>query len=301
MPGRFSFLTGCRPLSRLLVALPAAALAQDVQISTAALESIPGPEPVVSVSTAGFATDASSASVTSRPWRKVEHTRFAVPERLEFVIRWGVVTAGKSNLIIEGIENVKGRDAYRLVSEANSTGMVDGFYRVRDRNVAWLDVESLTSVRYTRNIREGGYRLEESVEFDQEAGRWSRDSFRIDKNRKETKEGDLPRYALDIQSSLYYVRTLPLEVGKSFTMDVQSSDKSYPLEVRVKKRETIKVPAGTFDTFLVEPLLRAPGLFVSKGKKLEVWMTADERRIPVRMRSEVFFGHVAAELVSRQP
>jgi len=70
----------------------------------------------------------------------------------------------------------------------------------------------------------------------------------------------------------------------------------YPLVVHVLKREKIKVPAGKFDCLVVEPFLRGPGIFISKGKKLVVWLTADERRIPVRMRSEVFIGHVSAEL-----
>jgi hypothetical protein len=83
-------------------------------------------------------------------------------------------------------------------------------------------------------------------------------------------------------------------------MDVLSGDKVYPLEVKVKKRERIKVPAGKFDTILVEPLLRAPGIFVAKGKKLEVWLTDDPRRLPVRLRTEVFIGHVSAELLPQK-
>ena len=71
----------------------------------------------------------------------------------------------------------------------------------------------------------------------------------------------------------------------------------YPLVVNVLKRETIKVPAGKFDCRVVEPFLRGPGIFISKGKKLEVWLTDDADRIPVRMRSEVAIGHVSAELL----
>ena len=58
------------------------------------------------------------------------------------------------------------------------------------------------------------------------------------------------------------------------------------------------MPAGTFDCFLVEPQLRTPGMFIAKGKKLQVWLTADDRHMPVRMRTEVFFGHVVADLVT---
>jgi anti-sigma-K factor RskA len=88
-----------------------------------------------------------------------------------------------------------------------------------------------------------------------------------------------------------------LEVGQTYTVDVLSGEKVWPLVVKIEKRESVHVPAGRFDCFRVEPLLREPGIFVSKGKKLEVWLTADERHLPVRMRSEVLIGHVSAELM----
>ncbi len=107
----------------------------------------------------------------------------------------------------------------------------------------------------------------------------------------------MPPEVMDSFGSLYYVRTLPLETGQTYTMDVHSGDKIYPLVVHVLKREKAKVPAGKFNCIVVEPVLRGPGIFVSKGKKLQVWLTDDERRLPVRMRSEVFIGHVSAELL----
>ena len=73
------------------------------------------------------------------------------------------------------------------------------------------------------------------------------------------------------------------------------NDKSnWPLVVRVVRRQKITVPAGTFNTVLVEPALRKEGLFIQKGKKLEIWLTDDERHMPVFMRVEVFFGHISA-------
>jgi hypothetical protein len=231
-------------------------------------------------------------------WRTLPNAAFSIPEALDFVIRWGVVTAGHSSLNVEALEFVNGRAAYHLVSEAHSTGVVDTFYRVNDRNEAWLDRDSLTSVQYSKRLREGSFQQDEMITMDQPHHRWSYMTVRLDKKTSEKKEGPLPPDALDVQSSLYLIRTMPLEVGKSFSIDVHSGDKVYPLTVNVRRREKITVHAGTFDCFLVEPLLRGPGLFISKGKKLEVWLTTDARHMPVRMRSEVFFGHVAAELIS---
>jgi len=244
-----------------------------------------------------FKVEASTVSASTFTWRQAASRPLPEVENLRFVVKWGVVTAGYSTLSIQGIDTVNGRPAYHLVSEARSGGLVTAFYRVEDHNEAWMDRGSLASVRYEKHIKEGKYLIDESTLIDQPRRRYHMQSFRVDKNSYEQKEGEIPQYVLDVLSSLYYVRRLPLEVGKSYAMDVLSGDKVYPLDVRVKKRETVKVPAGKFETILVEPLFRAPGIFVVKGKKLEVWLTADERRMPVRMRSEVFIGHVSAELL----
>jgi hypothetical protein len=237
------------------------------------------------------------AAASSDTWRSVTNTAFSGDEHLSFVVKWGIVTGGYSTLSIQGIETVNGRPAWHIVSEARSGGVVTAFYKVEDHNEAWLDREALVSVRYEKRIKEGKYRIEESTLLDQPRSRFHLQSYRLDKNRYEQKEGPLPPNALDVLGSLYYVRALPLAVGQSYTMDVLSGDKVFPLEVKVKKRERIQVPAGTFDTLLVEPFLRAPGIFIAKGKKLEVWLTDDARHLPVRMRSDVFIGHVSAELL----
>src|SRR5258708_26632064 len=184
------------------------------------------------------------------------------------------------------------------MSEARSSSFVDTFYKTRDRNETWLDTQSLSTLRYEKHIHEGRYRVEEAIDLDQINHRFYDYSQRLDKGTTDYVQGAIPPNVMDVLGSLYYVRTQALEVGQEFIIDVFDVKKIWPLLIRVEKRETSKVPAGKFDCFRVEPLLREPGIFVSKGKKLQVWMTADEYKMPVLMRSEVAIGHVTAELVS---
>jgi hypothetical protein len=229
------------------------------------------------------------------------HPPFREGEDLTFQVRWGVITGGYATLSVPSIDRVGHDEAYHILSEARSTGMVDTFYKVRDKNEAWLDTSEPRTLRYSKKILEGKYSVDQVVDLDQAAGTFHLTEVRHDKNdAREEKRGEIPPNVLDVLSSLYYVRSLPLEVGKSFTIDVHSGDKTWPLLVNVKKRETIKVKAGTFVCYRVEPVLRERGIFISKGKKLEVWMTADARHMPVLMRSEIFIGHVSAELVRQK-
>ena len=240
----------------------------------------------------------STMSCEATAWRNLPSAALPQAEELDFVLRWGVVTAGRATLTVKGIETLGQRKAYHVSSFARSTGLVDTFYTVQDHSDSWLDTQSLTTLRYEKYVREGGYRIQENSDFDQPCRRFIQNSYRFDKQRSETRQGRLPPFAMDVFGSLYYLRTVPLELGQTYTFDVLSGDKLWPMVVQVKKRETVKVAAGKFDCWLLEPHLRAPGIFVAKGKKVEVWLTADERRMPVRMRSEVAIGHVAAELTN---
>lgn len=250
------------------------------------------------VSISSFPVVNPSSPTVNRPWRNVPNTAFSAGEECAFVVKWGVITGGRSSLSIKEIDPIEGRPAYHLLSEARSAGVVSTFYKVYDRNDAWLDTQSLTTVRYEKRISEGKYKIEETVLMDQPHGQFHDHSYRIDKNSYEDKTGDLPPNALDVLGSLYFVRTLPLKVGDAFTFDVYSGGKVWPLVVKVLKHEKVKVKAGKFMCYKVEPQMREPGIFVSKGKKLDVWLTDDTYRMPVLMRSEVFIGHVSAELVS---
>lgn len=223
---------------------------------------------------------------------------FSVGELLQFEIAWGALSVGTAFLEVRDIVEVSSRPAYHFVSEAKSSSFLDGIYKVRDRNEAWMDVQTLESHGYQKSMREGGYRREETVAFDLKQRKFFAKSYNPKKKTESFSEGPIPAFALDVLSSLYYLRTQNLAVGSDVIMDVNTK-KNWPLVVKVKKRETVKVPAGKFDCFLVEPLLREEGLFVKKGKKLEVWLTADEKKTPVLMKSKIFIGSVEAKLQSK--
>jgi hypothetical protein len=64
-------------------------------------------------------------------------------------------------------------------------------------------------------------------------------------------------------------------------------------------REILDTPFGPLDCFRVEPETRDLGGVFKKSDdaRIEMWFTADERRIPVRIRSKVVVGHFSLELV----
>jgi hypothetical protein len=216
------------------------------------------------------------------------------PQKLVFNMSWGVIGVGEATLEMSRMVDFNGRPAYEIVSHAVSNGFCDTFYKVRDVNFAWMDAQTLSSLGYLKNLREGHFYRDEWVLFDHAVGRFLAKWAGKD-HHYSVRQGTIPFPVQDVLSSMVYIRTQELKVGAEFILDVNTKD-NWPLVVKVVKRTTVKVPAGKFDTFLLEPAMRKEGIFVQKGKRLRIWVTADERKIPVLMKVEVFFGHVTAAL-----
>ena len=218
--------------------------------------------------------------------RIIPNNAFKLGEKLTFIIRYGIIKAGSSTMAIPDIVNHNGYECFKIITKARSSNFFSAFFKVRDEVVSYMDKDGLYTWGFEKHLREGNYRSDRYVDYDQVHG-WAvtnkKDSLRI------------PPCVQDILTTFYYIRTRKLEVGKSYFVDNHADNKLYPLEVKVHKKERIKVKAGTFDCIVVEPILRASGIFKSKGRLL-VWLTDDERKIPVQMKSKILIGYITAEL-----
>ena len=224
----------------------------------------------------------STADVT---FRKIDNNAFQVGEHLIFDIVYGPITAGTATMTVQDTQWINGRACYHIVTTAESNSFFDNFFKVRDRVESFIDVGGIFTWKFEKHVQEGSYHVNRYAEYDQVNGRvyTSKDTILI------------PRYTQDILSSFYYVRTVPLEIGKSFPVDNFSDGRVYPLKVKVHAKDRVKVPAGTFDCIVVEPILEGEGLFNQKGR-LAIWLTDDEKKIPVLMKSKVLVGSIDAEL-----
>lgn len=236
--------------------------------------------------------------VSPMAYEPVTQTPTAAPwsgEELKYGVYYSFVKAGTAYIKNRGLTTVNGRQAYLIQTTAFSASVIDKVFKVRDINYSWIDATDFYSLGYTQSLREGSYVRDEWVNFDYPNQRY----YGEVKKKKEPREisGDLPTPVLDILSALYYVRTHDLQVGQDIVFDIVNREETYPLVVKVLKKDKIKTPAGKFDCVVVEPQFRGEGIFVSKGKSLKVWLTDDAYKMPVKMQTEVFIGSVSAELL----
>lgn len=221
-------------------------------------------------------------------FRKIENKAFRQGEKLIFDVKYGFVTAGIAEFSIPRVIKIAGRDAYNVVFKVNSVPAFDLFYKVRDRYETFIDIEGIFPWRFEQHIREGKYTRDFSAFFDQRKG------------KAITSEGtyDIPKYVNDIVSAFYLARTFDyskMKIDDKIYLENFYKDKVYPLEVIFRGRETVSVSAGTFKCVILEPLVREGGLFKSEGSII-VWLTDDELKVPVKVKTKVLIGSIDAEL-----
>lgn len=197
-------------------------------------------------------------------------------EKAEYQVKLGAVSVGSGTMEVLGMENVNGSRTYH--TRLHVKGGVP-LARVDTRMDSWIDVQGLFSRRFEQDQHELRFERHRIFDFNPErrtyALRGTDETGRIPTNRP-----------LDDLSFLYYARTLPLKVGDSYTIHRYFKDDGNPVVLNVLRRETITVPAGTFHTVVVQPIIQTDGLF-GQGGRAEVFFTDDDRRILVHLRSRV--------------
>ena len=211
---------------------------------------------------------------------------FRAGESLRFSVQYGFIHAGSAWLAVPEVRQWRGHEVYELVARAESNAFFSRFYKVRERIESSWDLHGHYSRRYFEDRREGKFRQRTDVVFD------------ADRHEAVYSTGEVfpvPPRVQDALSAFYYTRTQSLPIGGSIVFHYHASHKSQPLQVKVLGRERIQTPAGTFDCVAVEPILKAGGIFRSSGR-LVVWLTDDERRMPVLLKSKVMIGSVSVVL-----
>jgi hypothetical protein len=217
--------------------------------------------------------------------RAIPNNAFGVEERLVYSVGYGIIKAGEASLEVRDITRLDGNKCFHIISTAKSNKFFSFFFNVDDKVETFLDVYGLYPLRFEKHLIEGKFRADAYIDFDHKRN--------LAISGKDTIS--IPPYAQDALSVLYYTRTQKLEVGKSISVDNHTDRKNYLLEIKVHAKETVEVPAGKFDCLVVEPLLKGSTVFKHEGK-LTVWLTDDEKRMPVLMKSKAFIGSVSASL-----
>jgi hypothetical protein len=219
---------------------------------------------------------------------------FGVGERAQYRVSYGMLgRVGTGSMEVAGVELVNGHPSYHL--DFRLQGRVALVGRVNNQQESWLDVEGVFSRRFRQDIHELNFKRKRERNFFPEQRRWT------GYTNEHQESGELPTsQPLDDTAFLYYVRTLPLEVGREYTLDQYWNPEGNPVVIRVLRTERVRVPAGTFDAIVVQPIIKTGGLF-SEGGRAEVYFTNDAQRILLRLHARVSIGTLDLQLEEYTP
>jgi hypothetical protein len=214
---------------------------------------------------------------TKVPW--------AAGETLEYTVRLEGLNSGNGLMQVTGIDTMRGHPSWRL--HFNIKGSTPfGLYHVDDSYDSWMDVESLNSLRFQQDLLEGGKRTQRTYDIFP-----ARSIFRQEGKEERQSVAD----PLDDASLFFFVRTLPLEVGKKYVLEKYFNPEANPVVIQVVRKDTIDVPAGRFPCIVLQPTIKTNGLFSQNGHA-EIWLSDDDRRILVQMKTRFYIISLGLQL-----
>lgn len=219
------------------------------------------------------------ASLSAVEARKV--VPFDAGEKLTFDVRFSGIKVGTGRMEVVGTQEVRGREAWH--TRFTVKGGIP-FYKVNDRMESWIDTRTFESLRFIQDLQEGSRDAERLYEIYPDRAMYSEQV-----EKATPKSAPSVNSPLDDAAFMYFVRTIPLELGKTYDFNRYFRPDRNPVQIRVLRRETIKVPAGTFNTIVIQPVIKSKGIFSEKGHA-EMWLTDDPRRLLVQMKSDLPIG-----------
>lgn len=218
---------------------------------------------------------------------------FPIPERLEFEISYAGIPAGQATHQVTRV----GKEVV-IVTTARSADWLKYFFPVEDR------VESVlapaippqlfgASRLYRERIREGRTRYQKDAFFDHLRLMVTTRDF---VKKSESVQKITPQ-THDMLSAFFHVRMIPLQVGISTFVDIFDCKRLRNTEVQVLGREEIEIPLGRFRTIVIKPLLKTDEGFFARTTDMVIWLSDDDRRIPLQMKSKLRIGSITVTLV----
>jgi len=221
---------------------------------------------------------------------------FPSGETLFYSISWRVFTAGEASMRIEHQALPGASSSWRATVRASSTGFVSKLYKVDDTLISTFANGRMCSQSLLKILHEG--RRHRSIQIDFVNDRRTAALKETDLARNQSlrqAENAIPECAYDVVSALFYVRSIPLEVGSTFEVPVNDGSQTLPIAVEVQAREEVKTNAGNFRAIRVEPKVFGGSMFRRSGRML-LWFSDDSQRLLVQLKAKLFVGTITAVL-----
>jgi hypothetical protein len=215
-------------------------------------------------------------------------------ELLNFKIKYGWFNTSKASLEVKKAE-LQGKNVYHIVGIGKSVGLLDVFFKVRDRYESFVTRDEGLPIKFIRDISEGGYKKHKELFFDHN----TRKVKVVDFKHSTTESFDFEPDTQDMISAFYKLRNSidikHLKPGQEFNLNMFFDNENYDFKTKFLGYETIETKFGKVECLKFRPYVMADRVF-EESESLTFWVSADKNKIPVKIEAELAVGSLTAEL-----
>ena len=211
----------------------------------------------------------------------------------------GWLKAGEATLDVKE-KKLKGKPVYHVVGKGWTTGAIKWFFKVKDRYESYFDTETGLPYKAIRKIDEGGHTKDIEIAFDHNLKKAEVNN----KKHKRVSTIDIESEVQDMVSAFYYLRnnydTERIKKGDVVMLNMFFDEENYPFKLKYLGKETIKTTVtGTrikVKTLKFRPYVMAGRVF-KEEESLTLWVSADDNKIPLKIKADLAVGSLRADLV----
>ena len=257
------------------------------------------------VSLLTLAATLSVANAQQRPGPHPATKHFEVGEELQFEAEFSRALLRKLDVAdlkfratrtpVENSSEEQQPYALTFSADVASKGFFSRLFNIKFRERVESIVEPLSfTVKQTKILDEQGKRVRATEStFDPSQGKmtWTLRDPNNPSAEPRQATADFSGQLQDVLSAIYFIRTQPLEVGKTFEVFIGDGGRVYKIPVQVVERKRMKTVLGRVDVLKVTPELFGPDRLIDREKgELSIWITDDARHIPVAGRVKTDYG-----------
>ncbi len=223
-------------------------------------------------------------------------------EKLTFLAKFRFIPAGEVTMEVREMR-YRGHEVYSPLITMKAAKLFSFFCPAEVNIRSYLDARTLDSLRYEEHTIMGRHTYERLTVYDQRNRLATYDAPVYDRMGKTIriykKKVRIPPHTQDMLSAFYYIRTQELKEGKILTINANERHKNYRVKIKVLRKEKVTVPAGTFLTWVIEPISIQRLDKEKEGEKGTglIYLSADERKLPVLMKAKTKLGSVTVQLI----
>lgn len=204
----------------------------------------------------------------------------------------GFLTAGSATLQVDE-KKLNGKEVFHTTGKGWTSGMIKWFFKVEDVYESYFDKDSIKPYLFKRNINEGGYKKNRNTTFNYD------EKTALVQDFIAKKDTVIPfNNVQDMLSAFYYLRNKDLsnlKKNEAVKIDVFMDSQVYPFKLKFLGKETLKTKFGKVKSFKFRPLVQSGRVFKAE-ESVTIWVTADENKIPIKMKADLAVGSLRAEL-----